>query len=216
MIPMTAVEERALRADAQRNLARILDAAREVFAEQGLDASAADVAARAGVGTATVFRRFPTKDDLIAAVVEHRVREIGESARVAAASDDPDAVRKFLHAAASAYIHDRGFCEAAGTEFVGKERLGALFNEVYSDVALMLERAQAAGHIRADLTPQDIPVLLSAVAQTGLLLGPTGGERWRRYLDIVLDGLRPQGATALSRRAPTQAELERAKSYRAR
>jgi AcrR family transcriptional regulator len=211
MLPMTAVEERALRADAQRNLVRILDAAREVFAEQGLDATAGDVAARAGVGTATVFRRFPTKDDLIAAVVEQRVREIGESARAAAASDDPDAVRKFLHAAASAYIHDRGFCEAAGTDFVGKERLGPLFDEVHATVSEMLERAQAAGHIRADLTPQDIPVLLSAVAQTGLLLGPTGGERWRRYLDIVLDGLRPQGATHLSRRAPTQAELERAK-----
>jgi AcrR family transcriptional regulator len=79
------LEERPLRADAQRNLARILDAAREVFAEEGIEATVAEVAERAGVGTATIFRRFPTKDDLLAAVVEHSLEDIAQKGREALA-----------------------------------------------------------------------------------------------------------------------------------
>ena len=75
------VEIPHLRADAQRNLERILEAARAVFARDGLDASVADVAERAGVGTATIFRRFPTKDDLVAAMLEY---ELERSARAPA------------------------------------------------------------------------------------------------------------------------------------
>ena len=87
--------------------------AREVFAEEGLDASGADVAERAGVGTATIFRRFPTKDDLLAAVVERRLAELAESARAAAAAKDPaGALRRFMQTAAAMYIGDRGFCES--------------------------------------------------------------------------------------------------------
>src|SRR3954469_2114092 len=111
-----ASEERALRADAQRNLARILDAAREVFAEQGREASVADVAERAGVGTATIFRRFPTKEDLLAGVVEQRGGELAETGRPAATSRDPrKALRQFMQEAVAAYIGDLGFCEAAAS-----------------------------------------------------------------------------------------------------
>src|SRR5580765_5596581 len=107
-----ATEERALRADAQRNLARILDAASEVFAAEGLEGSVADVAERAGVGTATIFRRFPTKDDLLAAVVVRRMQQLAESARRAAqAKDAGRAWRQFMQTAASFSIGDRGFCE---------------------------------------------------------------------------------------------------------
>jgi len=78
------VEAPHLRADAQRNLERILEAARDVFAEEGLEASVADVAQRAGVGTATIFRRFPTKDDLVAAMLERRLESVVARARAAA------------------------------------------------------------------------------------------------------------------------------------
>ena len=83
---LMVVEAPHLRADAQRNLERILEAARAVFAEDGLDASVADVAERAGVGTATIFRRFPTKDDLVAAMLEHELEAI-VAARAQAAGD---------------------------------------------------------------------------------------------------------------------------------
>src|SRR5207244_734984 len=83
------VEATHLRADAQRNLERILEAARAVFAEEGLEASVADVAERAGVGTATIFRRFASKDDLVAAMLEQELETVVARARAAAQADDP-------------------------------------------------------------------------------------------------------------------------------
>ena len=206
----------ALRADARRNLERILEAAAGVFAEQGLDASVADVAARAGVGTATIFRRFPHKDDLVAAVVERRVRELVAAAHAAADSDDAEAFRRFLQHAVELRLEDRCFCEAEGTALAGRERLGAVVAELRTSVRLVLERAQAAGHVRRDVKVEDIPLLVAAVAHAGRLLGPEHPGRWRRYLDILVDGLRPEGATPLTRRAPTAAELEHAKTARVR
>ena len=108
------VVETHLRSDAQRNLERILEAARSVFAERGLDASVADVAALAGVGTATIFRRFPTKDDLLAAMFELALaRLVADAAAAAEAKDVGRALRQFMHKAAAAHMADRGYCDAA-------------------------------------------------------------------------------------------------------
>lgn len=170
-----------LRSDAQRNLERILEAAKDVFAEDGLEACIADVAARAGVGTATIFRRFPTKEDLVAAVVESRLRELLECARSAAA-DEEGGFRRFMLAAADVFGHDRALCQAAGSGRLANEELVA---ETKAAVRQMLKRAQEAGRIRRDVRPEDIPALLAAVSQAG------AGARRRRYLEIVLDGLRP-------------------------
>src|SRR3954447_246112 len=206
-----ASEERALRADAQRNLARILDAAREVFAEEGIEASVAEVAERAGVGTATIFRRFPTKDDLLAAVVLGRLQELAESARHAAqAKDAGRAWRQFMQTAASFSIGDRGFTESTECGFTDP-RLHDLAVEIRSSVERLLERAQDAGEVRADVTVEDIPVLLSAVAHAGLSLEPVAAGLWRRYLDIVLDGLRPDGARPLSRKPLSRRQFDAAK-----
>ena len=169
-----------LRADAQRNLERILEAARDVFAEHGLDASVADIAARAGVGTATIFRRFPTKEDLVAAVVEHRLQEVLGAAR-AASADDVDGFRRFMRAAAVLFSHDRALCQAASAGLLDKGRVA----EIKSALRELLVHAQETGQVRRDIRPDDIPALLAAVAQAGT------GARRRRYLEIVLDGLRP-------------------------
>src|SRR4051794_25900093 len=186
---MTPIEhasaERALRADAQRNLARILDAAREVFAEEGIEASVAEVAERAGVGTATIFRRFPTKDDLLAAVVLRRMQELADSARLAAqAKDAAHAGRQFMQTAATFSIHDRGFCEATECG-LPDPRLKDVVDEIHDSVSLLLRRAQEAGEVRTDVTTEDVPVLLTAVAHAGLGLEPVAHGLWRRYLDIV-------------------------------
>jgi AcrR family transcriptional regulator len=194
---------RALRADAQRNLTRILEAAREVFAEQGADASIADVAARAEVGTATIFRRFPTKDELIAAVIRQRIEEVAEQARGAAQHRDPGrAFRRFMEWAAATYIGDRGFCEAGKSEAFEDEGIRPLVAELTDSLEMLLTRAKEAGAIREDIGAADIPVLLNAVAQAGLALEHSAPGSWHRYLEIVLDGLRPEGAHALSRKAP--------------
>lgn len=209
---MTAAET-VLRADAQRNLARILEAAREVFAERGADASIAEVAARAGVGTATIFRRFPTKDDLLVAVVERRLGELSARAAQAAAARDPArALRRFMEWAAHAYIGDRGFCECAESSVRARPSILALAGELSDNVERLLDRAKAAGEVREDVTAQDIPVLLLGVAHAGLALEHEAPGLWRRYLDLTLDGLRPEGARPLSRRPPSRRQLAAART----
>ena len=114
---MTATTPRVLRADAERNLRRVLDAALEVFAEHGIDAPVTLIAERAGVGVATIFRRFPTKDDLLAALLAHRGEQLVAAADAALERDDPEAAfRELAELITATQIADRGFCDAIGTE----------------------------------------------------------------------------------------------------
>ncbi len=217
MLDVTTIDplrdERALRADAQRNLTRILEAAAEVFAEAGAEASVAEIAERAGVGTATIFRRFPTKEDLLAAIVEQRVRGIADSAREAAGSKDPGkALRQFMVSAAAAYIGDRGYCDAAGTRVFAQPAVQELVDELVASLEQLLQRAKEAGEVREDVSAADITILLMAVAQAGLKVESVVPGAWHRYLDIVLDGLRPEGARPLSRKALTRKQLGAARA----
>jgi AcrR family transcriptional regulator len=206
------VEATQLRADAQRNLELILEAARAVFAEDGLEASVADVAERAGVGTATIFRRFPTKDELVAAILEEELTKIGVRARRASESNDPGtAIEEFMASAVESFVRERCFCEASGSELFERPRLQELIGEVTSAVGLLLSRAQEAGAIRSDVVAEDIGFLISAVGQAGLRLERTSPGAWRRYLDLQLDGLRAEGARPLSHRPPTSQQLHEAK-----
>jgi hypothetical protein len=93
-----------------------------------------------------------------------------------------------MAAAAGTLVHDRATCEAAGTAAFEAGRLAELKRELVLAVRQLLKKEQAAGRVRADLRPDDIPVLITSVVQAAQLNGST---RWRRYLEIVLDGLRP-------------------------
>jgi len=168
-----------LRADAERNRGLVLEAARSVFAEHGLEAGVAEVAERAGVGVATIFRRFPTKDDLLAAILEDRVREITELARAATS------FRAFMFDAAAVHIADRGFCDSVDGAVFERPALVHAREEVRAIVSGLLQDAQAAGEIRADLTVDDVPIVLLGVARAA------PRDSWRRYLGFALDGLRP-------------------------
>jgi AcrR family transcriptional regulator len=208
---MAAVEH-PLRADAKRNLERILGAACEVFAEHGSEASVADIAERAGVGTATIFRRFPTKDALVAAVVEQRmaglVARIGETL---ALPDADKAFRGFMRTVAEYNVLDRCFCDAAGTDVFREPHVAVLVGEFLRGIEELLARAQAAGAVRKDVAAVDVLVLAYAVAQSAHAVEGAAPDAWRRYLDLVLDGLRPEGSHRLSRRAPTLGELAQAR-----
>jgi AcrR family transcriptional regulator len=168
-----------LRADAERNRGRVLDAARAVFAERGIDAGVAEIADRAGVGVATIFRRFPHKEDLLAAIVEARVQEVAELARRSTT------LREFMTDAAALHMADRGFCDTIGTELFERPELLALREEVRSRVSELVRQDQASGAVRTDLTVDDVPVILLGVARSA------PPRDWRRYLDFALDGLRP-------------------------
>jgi AcrR family transcriptional regulator len=205
---VTVTAERGLRADAARNLARVLDAAREVFAERGSDASMAEIAARAGVGTATIYRRFPTKEDLLAALFEQAVgRLAADAAQAAEAKDVGRALRGFLQRAAAAHMADRSYCDCAETNLKLRPEVQRRFDELIANVDRLLVRAKEAGEVREDVNAYDVPILLMGVAQAGALLEDRVPGVWKRYLDIVLDGLRPQAARPLSRRPLTARDL---------
>jgi AcrR family transcriptional regulator len=160
-----------LRADAQRNLDRLLDVAGECFAAQGLDVSVDEIARRAGIGHGTVFRNFPTKDALVIAVVNERIREVTAIAR--AALDEPDAwegFAGFLRHAGGLYRENLALIE-------GLERCSGTpeKTELVDAVEELVARAQAAGVLRGDVEAEDV-----------LALVPTAA----RYPEIVLAGLR--------------------------
>ncbi len=163
-----------LRADAQRNHDRVLVVAGECFAERGLDVSIDEIAKRAGVGHGTVFRRFPTKDALVAAVLDEQIRQLNDAAQTALGLPDPgEAFEGFFREISARYADNRCLIE-------GVERCaGSLEQAELVDAARrIVKRAQKAGAVRRDVTAEDV-----------LSLVPTAA----RYPDVVLDGLRPPG-----------------------
>ena len=169
-----------LRADAQRNLERVLDAATEVFAASGPDASIDEIARLAGVGHGTVFRRFPTKDDLMFAVIERHVAEMRALAEEALAAADPgEAFFDFVHRVAELNMRTPGLhrCVVHCGGKPGAAELEQLVERIVS-------RAQRADAVRRDVKPADVQLLV----RSALTSAPEG--QWRRYLEVVLDGLR--------------------------
>ncbi len=202
---------RPLRADARRNRERVLEAATAVFAEQGADASVAEIAKRAGVGAGTLFRHFPTKHDLLLASLEVGFDDVQAAVAEAEAMDDPwEGLVHVLTACAEIQARDRGFLESVGPELFGEPTLQRRNRERMAGLATLIERAQAAGRVRDDLRAEDVPFLLCAIGGatgkcgSGAAVAP---DLWRRYLGMVLDGMRPEAASALPVRAPTLAEL---------
>jgi AcrR family transcriptional regulator len=170
-----------LRADAERNLRRVLDAAAEVFAERGPDASVDEIARRAGVGHATVFRRFPTKDALIAAVGKEQMRKLLELADAARAEPDAgQALTGFIWAVGELHAANRGLHDCLLRCGEAPEAL-----ELHAAAAELVARAQSAGALRSDVTADDV----EALVETAVKSSPV--DRWRQRLAVVLDGLKP-------------------------
>lgn len=206
---MASVEEHApavaLRADAARNRERIIEAAAEVFAERGLDVSTAEIAEHAGVGEATLFRRFPTKDDLIDAILERKMAESIDLMADYAADPDParGIERFFVEMIGHKLQTDQGFYEAAGQRCMTNPAFEALRKQSLEMIGVLLRRAQEAGAVRDDLEPQDLSFLLMAAAAP--LRSPLPGLRedlFKRYARVILDGMRPEGASKLTPPAP--------------
>jgi AcrR family transcriptional regulator len=193
-----ATAERPLRADAQRNRQLILEAARALFAERGLAVSLDELAARAGVGVATVYRRFPDKEDLIDALFEDRIGELAKIAADALESDDAWlGLATFLESGLALQAADRGLHEVLLGSIHGRERLEHARSQMKPLVEGLVSRAQASGELRPDVEATDMPLIhlmLGAVVDYTRDIEP---EAWRRFLTIVLDGLRAD------RRKPT-------------
>jgi AcrR family transcriptional regulator len=185
------VAERGLRADAQRNLELILAAAEEAFAEKGHEAGVADIAKRAGVGQATIFRRFETKDDLIAAVFERRLAQIHEAVLAALRKRSAwDGLRELMGMATELQLRDRGFFQAQAERLIDLPHIQAQKQAIREDVSELVARAKAEGSLRKDITPEDIFALAGAAAQATSMASSPNPKAAKRYLQVMTDGMR--------------------------
>jgi AcrR family transcriptional regulator len=189
--------ERVLRADARRNREAVIAASKKLFADQGLDAQMPDIAKAAKVGVGTVYRHFPTKDHLIAALARDRFERLAEKMREGIEADDPwEGICDFIRFAADLQADDRGLCEVMGSR-------PEVMNEAALSVGLdkltdkLVTRAQRSGDLRKDLDWQDIPMIACSMGSvTQATMGP-GSGRWPRLVEILIDGLRAPATTKL-------------------
>jgi AcrR family transcriptional regulator len=190
-----------MRADAARNRESLLAAAADEFAERGLDASVADIAKRAGIGKGTVFRHFPTKDLLLAAVVLHRIEALtGAGERLLTAPAPGDALLEFLTIAADQrQQRDLSFLQGASGLL---PMVGAAQERLFAAIGALVDRAREAGAIRADVTGADVILLMCAPNYVAGYAPDPSPDLWRRYLAIIFDGLRPEGAHSLPQPPP--------------
>lgn len=204
----TAADEPRLRADARENRERVLAAAREVFAEMGMDAPMAEIARRAGVGIATLFRRFPTREDLIAETFAEKMKACADAVDAALAEPDPwrgfCSVVEFI---AAMQAMDRGFTRVLMMSFPGVPAFEAERLRGYEGFGELIRRAQAAGRLRPDFVPQDIAILVMANAGVISLAGEAAPGAWRRFIAYQLQAFAPcRNAEALPP-PPSRGEL---------
>ena len=181
---------RAPRRDAARNRAAILAAAREAFAEGGLAVGVDQIARRAGVGPATLYRHFPSKSDLAAAVLEERAAELCDVVRGAGEVADPvGALRELVHRIVDVQVRDRSFRDVlawhdyeSGADVPALAELGELIGGIF-------QRARVAGALRPDAALEDLLLMLTAFDGVSAGAAASAPDSMHRLADVVLDGL---------------------------
>ncbi|NDZ81011.1 TetR/AcrR family transcriptional regulator [Streptomyces sp. SID10853] len=175
--------EAGLRADAERNRDRIVAAARRLFATEGLGVSMASVAREAGVGKATLSRRFTTRDDLVNAVFADRMDAYAGAVQTALNDPDPwHGFTGYLHDVCAMQAADRGFADVLTMTFPAAKALEARRTEAYNGFLELITRAKGTGHLRDDFTSQDLVILLMANAGVINATGDAAPDTWRRLV----------------------------------
>jgi AcrR family transcriptional regulator len=199
---------RPLRADAARNRERVVAAAREAFAEMGTDVSVPQIAERAGVGVATIYRSFPTKRDLVAAIVLESFRAFRDNAEASLEHEDAwEGFAAMVRRGAALQARDRAFTQVVA-EALDVPEVRAERDRVLAIARQLIARAQASGQLRSDVVAEDIPLLLSGLGGS-LAMADCSMGLWERHLALMLDGLRAEGAHPLPGPPPTRAKLAR-------
>jgi AcrR family transcriptional regulator len=191
----TPTRKRPLRVDAQRNRDRIIGAAHEAFAELGLEVSMEEIARRANVGAATLYRRFPSKQQLLRAIFDTRLSELEPQIAAGFETADPwEGLLAAMRALLEAQARNMAFVQMlaqAGELTALKSELRA---RVFDPLGELFARAQASGQVRADLDPHELPVLVRMVATTighdGRCPAAEVTANWPRYLSLLADALR--------------------------
>ena len=208
-------EERRLRADAARNRDVIVAVARDVFAEHGLEAPLEAIAARAGVGIATLYRRFPTREKLVAAALVEKVAEYAEAARRALAVPDPwDGFAGVVERICELQAGDRGLSDLLSMALSADERVEELRRTANDLLIAVIDRAKAAGTLREDFVGEDLVLLLIATAAVTHVTRADAPEAWRRFVALALDSFSTHRSPPRSDSAlpdpPSTAQMTRA------
>lgn len=200
-----STEQPALRRDAARNRDKIVAAAREAFADHGVDVGVDVIADQAGVGVGTLYRRFPTKESLIDAIIGELFDQVTDLARECLEAQPPEAgFVAYLRGVGQLQVDHVGCLSRLWTH-TGHAHARKEFE---STVRQLLRRAQDAGLVRRDVVYQDISVILWSLSGVVETTAPVAPTQWQRYLDLVLAGLRPSDRP-LSRPALTGAQVDR-------
>jgi AcrR family transcriptional regulator len=199
MTPSRSTGQRpALRRDAERNRRRLLDAARRVFAELGLEAPLEEIARRADVGIATLYRRFPTRSALIEALFVEQAEEYVRASEAALAADDAwEGFARFVERICEMQAEDRGFTDVLTATFPAAPGLEARRAEARANAERLIERARRQGTLRDDFVVGDLIWILIA---NGAYLQATrdiAPDAWRRYVALILQAARADGAGRL-------------------
>jgi AcrR family transcriptional regulator len=205
-------DARPLRRDAERNRQRIMQAATEVFNERGLEVSLDEIARHAGVGVGTVYRRFRTKEELVEALFTERIEAVATAAEEGLAEPDAWAgLAGFMEQMSALLAGDAGLRQILMFATHGQDGVAYARQRNAPLVQRLLDRAQQAGQVRSDLRVTDIPLLVFMLAEMSQLVRAAAPEIWRRYLTLVLDGMRPyrDGVTPLPVPALAPDEMEK-------
>jgi AcrR family transcriptional regulator len=209
--PETATK--TLRADARRNHERLVASARELFASAGLEVSVEEITQRAGVGMGTLYRHFPTKEELIDAVLEDAFANFLALAEAALSDPDPwDGLCRFLEQTLMMYADNRGLKDVFASGEHGRARAAAMRRRMWPLIARMVERAREQGTLRPDFAAEDVALVLwsgERVIERSQGIAP---DLWQRYLGLLLDGLRASAARELPAPPLTRGQLQAART----
>jgi len=198
---------RALRRDAARNRARIVEAAQEVFCQQGLQAPIEDVARRAGVGVATLYRRFPTRSDLISCAFAAKLQDYADATDRALADPDPWAgFCWYVERLCEMQADDHGFTDILTMTFPMSPDHKEIRDRVFRRFVELVKRAKATGRLRPDFSTEDLPLIL--MANAGVLAATSGAapDAWRRLVGLMLQALQTPSRGPLPS-PPTAAQM---------
>ncbi|WP_432510159.1 TetR/AcrR family transcriptional regulator [Kineococcus sp. SYSU DK001] len=183
---------RPLRADALRNRALIVDAARRLFAERGLDVTLHDVADAAGVGVGTVYRRFPDKDALLGGLVAAKYEALVELAEKASTeATGRDGLRRYLMSTMELRAGDRSLSTAVLRAAPQTEEATELRARLAAAMTALVARAQAEGAVRRGFSPDDVPAVTSMIGSIADRTREESPGAWRRYAELLLDAVCP-------------------------
>lgn len=209
-------QTKPLRSDARRNRERLVASAREIFAREGVEASVEEITHHAGLGMGTLYRHFPTKEELIDAVLEDSFAELIDLAeRCSAETDAWLGFTNFLEQAIAQHAANRGLKDMLASSERGRERADAMRARIRPPLRRLIRRAQEQGDLRPDFTVEDLPLVFSTATRVIEMTASVAPDHWRRFLGLMLDGLRAGAATPLPQPPLTRAQLARTAGRRA-